>query len=86
MRTGLRDGFLLKPVLNARLARGGIHRISLEGTMKDILKIIAALLPIGIKLYEDIKNAKDENDKNRMRDRLKNSGDHYDAIRRELLD
>ena len=54
--------------------------------MKDILKIIAALLPIGIKLYEDIKNAKDENDKNRMRDRLKSSSDHYDAIRRELLD
>jgi len=86
VRTGLGDGFLLKPVLNVRLARGGIHRISLEGKMKDVLKIIAALLPIGIQLYKDIKNAKDENDKDRMRDRLKNSGDHYDAIRRELLD
>ena len=86
MRTGPRDGFLLRFVLNVDSVRGGIHRISLEGTMKDILKIIAALLPIGIKLYEDIKNAKDENDKNRMRDRLKSSSDHYDAIRRELLD
>ena len=54
--------------------------------MKDVIKIIAALLPIGIKIYKDIKNAKDKSDKARMRDRLKNSGDHYDAIRRELLD
>jgi len=86
VRTGLRDGFLLSPVLSADSARGGIHNLSLEETMKDILKIIVALLPIGIKLYKDIKNAKDKDDKNRMRDRLKNSGDNYDAIRRELLD
>ena len=86
MKTGLKDGFLLRSVLNVESARDGIPRISLEEKMKDILKIIVALLPIGIKLYKDIKNAKDKDDKNRMRDRLKNSGDHYDAIRRELLD
>jgi hypothetical protein len=54
--------------------------------MKDVIRIIAALLPIGIKLFKDIKNANTKKDKKRMRERLKNSRDHYDAIRRELLD
>ena len=86
MKTGPKDGFLLRSVLNVRLARGGIPRISLEEKMKDALKIIAALLPIGIKLYKDIKNAKDKDEKERWQDRLKDSGKHYDAIRRELID
>jgi hypothetical protein len=54
--------------------------------IKDVFKIAAALLPIGIKLFKDMKNAKDKKDKRRMRERLRNSSDHYDAIRRELLD
>jgi len=86
VKTGPKDGFLLRSVLNVRLARGGIPRISLEEKMKDALKIIAALLPIGIKLYKDIKNAKDKDEKERWQDRLKDSGKHYDAIRRELID
>lgn len=53
--------------------------------MKDIIKIIATLLPIGIKLFKDIKNAKDKNEKKQMRERLVESRGHYADIRSKLI-
>ena len=53
--------------------------------MKDLLKIIATLLPLGVKLFKDIKKARDKNERKKMREHLKNSRNNYDSIRRRLI-
>ena len=53
--------------------------------MKDIIKILATLIPLGIKLWKDIKNAKDKREKKQMREKLAESSEHYADIRRRLI-
>ena len=71
MRTGLRDGFLLKPVLNVRLARDGIHRISLEGIMGDlskILKLVDKLVDLEETIEKEIKKEKGASWRKKLRE------------------
>ena len=74
MKTGPKDGFLLRSVLNVRLARGGIPRISLEGTMGDlskILKLVDKLVDLEDTIEKEIKKGKNAKWREKLRKAVK---------------
>ena len=50
---------------------------------KDMIKIIRALIPIGISLYKAIKKAKETKEDEKVKDKIRNLD--TDAVRRAIL-